>query len=65
MLLCEFDVNGLSGVWYVRVSNGHTNPLYLVGLNIGYIGSDKIFTVVEAPLEHPNRIVALFEISSL
>ena len=39
----DIEVNGLSGVWYVRVSNGHANPLYLVGLNIGYIGSDKIY----------------------
>ncbi|MEA3709032.1 head-binding protein [Enterobacter hormaechei] len=39
----DIDVSGLGGTWYVRIANGHTNPIYLVGLNINPLGSERVY----------------------
>lgn len=38
----DVDVNGLSGTWYLRISNTHANPAYVVGLNIMELKDDHV-----------------------
>lgn len=37
----EVTVNGLSGTWYLRIANAHTNSATLVGLNIMSLGGQS------------------------